>query len=244
MLEERLAAARQRYPGVSLAPERFAARLASVAGVREFADLFLAEACLAGDVAAVRVLDALLREAAVAAGTSSHLDEAVQRVRVRLLVGDGGSPKLGEYAGQGPLSAWLRTTLVHTVASLERSERPAEPLDSLVMLELPDEAVWPDSALARSEARQRLRDALESALMRLSRKERVLLRQHYLDGLTLEELAAYEQVHRATVARWLASAREALLAALQGETADMPELWGLVQSRLTLSIGRLLEEHD
>ncbi|MFZ5439180.1 MAG: sigma-70 family RNA polymerase sigma factor [Myxococcota bacterium] len=242
MFDERLASARQKYPQVSLAPERFAARLARAPDAQEPADLFLAEACLAGDDGALKTLDALLRELARAAGPSAHLDEAVQQVRVRLLVGHAGPPKLAEYAGQGPLAAWLRTTLVHTVAGLERREKPSEPLDSLAMLELPDEAEWPDTALARREARAKLRDALERALQKLSRKERVLLRQHYLDGLTLEQLAAYERVHRATIARWMAAAREALLGALEAETAAMPELWGLVQSRLTLSISRLLDE--
>lgn len=242
MFDAQLAAARQRYPHVALAPERFAARLARTPSPEDVADLYLAEACLAQDHAALTVLDELLQRLARAAGPSSHLDEAVQVVRVRLLLGHEGPPKLEEYAAQGPLVAWLRTIVVHTVATLERRAKPTEPIDSLAMLELPDEAEWPDTALARREARAKLRDALERALQKLSRKERVLLRQHYLDGLTLEQLAAYERVHRATIARWMASAREALLGALEAETAAMPELWGLVQSRLTLSISRLLEE--
>ncbi len=37
------------------------------------------------------------------------------------------------------------------------------------------------------------------------------MRQHYLDGLTLDELATLYGTHRATAARWLAAARQALL---------------------------------
>jgi len=217
--DEAFLAAQRRYPSVQLPEAAFLARLAAHPDATDRDDLFLAAACLAGDTAALKQLDALLLSVAPLIGRSSSVpvDEVLQVVRVRLVMGTGGAPRLRDYAGRGSLVSWIKTIVVHTSVSLARRLKPNEPIDSLAMLELPDEREWPEASVARSEARTRLRDALERALTRLSRKERTLLRQHYLDGLTLEELAAYLRVHRATVARWLAAAREALLAALEAE---------------------------
>jgi RNA polymerase sigma-70 factor, ECF subfamily len=69
-----------------------------------------------------------------------------------------------------------------------------------------------------------------------------------LDGLTIDELATMHRVHRATVARWLVAAREQLtadarsrfitLAGLEG--SDLGHAGELVESQLTVSLGRLL----
>jgi RNA polymerase sigma-70 factor, ECF subfamily len=238
--------ARRKYPGVKLAPEQFERRLAENPSASDVADLYLAEACLEGDPAGLQAFEQLLsnlRDVAARASPVSF-DEVLQVVRVRLLVKQDGGRRLADYEGRGTLASWLKTVVIHTAVSLGRRERTGEHVDSLVMLELPDEREWPEMSLARHVARTRMRDALERALARLTRQQRVLLRQHYLDDLTLEELAAYSRVHRATIARWMAAAREALLAALEEEAGDLEELWGLVQSRLTLSVSRLLAESD
>lgn len=238
--------AHRKYPSVKLTPARFEQRLAANPTATDLADLYLAEACLEGDPAALEQLDQLLSSLRDVAARASLVafDEVLQVVRVRLLVEQDGGRRLTDYEGRGALASWLKTIVIHTAVSLGRRERTGDRVDSLVMLELPDERDWPETSLARHVARTRLRDALERALARLTRQQRVLLRQHYLDELTLEELAAYSRVHRATVARWMAAAREALLVALEHEAGDLEELWSLVQSRLTLSVSRLLAEGD
>lgn len=243
---EALELARRKYPAVKSTPSQFALRLTQHPSSTDVADLFLSEACLEGDAAALEELERLLaslRDVATRA-SSVPFDEVLQVVRVRLLVKQDGGRRLADYEGRGSLASWLKTIVIHSAVSLGRRERTGDRVDSLVMLELPDEREWPEMSLARHVARTRLRDALERALTLLTRQQRVLLRQHYLDELTLEELAAYHRVHRATVARWMAAAREALLAALEEEAGDLDELWSLVQSRLTLSVSRLLAESD
>src|SRR5262249_492438 len=53
--------------------------------------------------------------------------------------------------------------------------------------------------------------AVAHALQALATRERNLLRQHYLDGLTIDALGKLYRVHRATVARQIAAAREKVL---------------------------------
>ena len=63
-------------------------------------------------------------------------------------------------------------------------------------------------------------DALRAAFAKLSARERNLLRMHHLHGLTVDELAPMFRVHRATVARWITSAREHLLTETRDSLRD------------------------
>ncbi|MFC1610733.1 transcriptional regulator, partial [Myxococcota bacterium] len=84
----------------------------------------------------------------------------------------------------------------------------------------------------------------------LSAKDRNLLRQSLLDGLSIDQLGAIYRVHRATAARWLAGARErvlketlsALRQRLKIDEAEFKSLINLVRSQLDLSLARLLDK--
>src|SRR5262249_41683920 len=55
--------------------------------------------------------------------------------------------------------------------------------------------------------------AFREAVQSLSDRERILVRQHFLDGVSVNDLGRLYRVHRATAGRWLERARDALLAA-------------------------------
>jgi RNA polymerase sigma-70 factor (ECF subfamily) len=71
-----------------------------------------------------------------------------------------------------------------------------------------------------------------------------------MDGLNIDEIAALYQVHRATAARWLASARAQLLEKtrrrmseqLQLKATETHAVFGLIQSQVDVSLSRLLSE--
>jgi hypothetical protein len=92
--------------------------------------------------------------------------------------------------------------------------------------------------------------AFAAAFSALAPRQRTLLRQQVLDGLTIDELGALYRVHRATAARWLERAREALLSgtrtALERElkvsATECESIMRLAQSQLHVSIRRLLGE--
>jgi RNA polymerase sigma-70 factor, ECF subfamily len=81
-------------------------------------------------------------------------------------------------------------------------------------------------------------------------EQRGLLRLHYVEGVTTEQLAKMRRVGRATVVRRLADARDALVAGVHERIAartgvDRAELEAtlrLVRSQLDLSLVRLLRE--
>lgn len=248
LLDEALTEGALRHEGVVLTAERFDERLSRV--LREspdvpltelnLDDLFLAAACEAGDRLALLRFDSLLvalRPLADQVATAG--DEVLQQARVKLL----GEGRLADYAGRSALTHWLKATVLNLALNLRRTQHPTRSLDEpdLGILELPDLAEWADASLSREEARRLLRDALARAMAKLTRTSRSLLRQHYLDGVTLEGLAGYHGVHRATVARWIAEAKEALLGHLEAELhGQLDSLLVQVRSRASLGLRSLL----
>jgi len=249
VLEDHFARAAALLPGVELSPERFDERVARAlenADARldslHLADLYLAAACEARHpLALVRLDELLVSLRPVAQRVVSASDEVLQQARVKLVVGDEG--RLADYGGRSPLTHWLKATVLNLALNVRRAQRSADSLDDpdLAIFEVRDVAEFPDETLSREQARVVLREALRRAMARLTRTSRSILRQHYLDGVTLEGLARYHGVHRATVARWLAEAKEVLLGHLESELhGQLDSLLGQVRSRATLGLRSLL----
>ncbi len=223
-----LVAGRASYPAVGLSDDElleafeaaFApARATSVdpvaTAVRCPADLFLAIAAHAGDPEALRVLDHLLADVkpALRGVVLDHdIDELAQQLRVRLVIGTGGrAAALASYTGKGPLRAWLRVALLRS--GLDHRRRPTDAiLDETAWLAIPADSTDPALALLRRSAGPTVRAAIEQAMTRLDARDRLVLRQHLLDGLAPPELAALHGVHRVTAFRWIATIRQRLLA--------------------------------
>jgi RNA polymerase sigma-70 factor (ECF subfamily) len=214
--------ARAQHPSVVLDSERFAAHLgrlgiAITAEHPHAVDLYLAFGCSIGDPAAIATFDRELVPIAQAAAqridrSPDFVDEVVQLARERLLVATAtGESRIGDYAGQGPLRAWVRIAAVRMAMNLLRDRRR----DMLVDDEAFFDVVTFGSDAEREQARARYGEACSEALRvafaKLTPRERHLLRMHHLHGLTVDELAPTLRVHRATVARWIAAARERLL---------------------------------
>ena len=217
-----LAAARERWPEVAVDAAALARHLAGL-GVAaaplpaHAADLVLACACARGDGAAVVVFDRemapVMRAAARRIDDSADFaDEVAQVARERLLVArDGLPPRIAEYEGQGALAAWVRVAAMRIAMNLLRERRRNVLVDDEAFFDLAIEVGEQDRAAARARYGEACADSLRAAFAGLTPRERNLLRMHHLHGLTVDELAPSFGVHRATVARWLAAARERLL---------------------------------
>ena len=78
--------------------------------------------------------------------------------------------------------------------------------------------------------------------------ERAVLKLHYLDGLSIDEVGVAYRVSRATAARWLAKARARVVDETQrrlseklGRSApNADSLLAMVQSELHLSLSRII----
>jgi RNA polymerase sigma-70 factor (ECF subfamily) len=179
-------------------------------------DLFLACACLHGDRHAWRELSRL-HLARVAEWVAridrspSFADEVRQRLAEKLLHDDSGTPKLALYNGRGPLGAWLRVAAVREAQNARRGARPQVDADE-VPLASPDED--PEIRLFKHNYSREFKEAFAGVLATLSADERNVLRLHYLDGMTIEEVGRAYRVSRATAARWIADAKEKITSAV------------------------------
>jgi RNA polymerase sigma-70 factor (ECF subfamily) len=189
------------------------------ADVRYPADLQLAAAALAGDAEALTAVEGLIADIkpALRGVVLDHeIDELAQELRVKLLVGE--PPKLAAYAGKGPLRAWLRVALVR--AGLDRRRAPRDvQLDETAWLAIPADDPDPALAALRTSIGPAVRGALEQALSQLPSRDRLMLRQHLLDGLSPPDLATLHGVHRVTAFRWLASIKQRVLGDVRAQLA-------------------------
>ncbi len=217
-------------------------------------ELHLAIGCARGDPAAIGHLERSYLDVVPAALASMKLPAATVEdvraaVRDKLLLPDGERrPRVLDYAGLGRLRGLVQVSAVRTAISLLRRgarELPVAADDVAARLATPDADA--ELALIKEQYRTAFAAAFGEAVQALDRRDRNLLRLHFLGGVTLERLAAMYGVHRATVVRWLAAARAALFAgtrdrmrAALGGGDELDDALALIQSRLDVSVGRLL----
>jgi RNA polymerase sigma-70 factor (ECF subfamily) len=260
-LEEVRVRGARRWPGVEVAATDLAAHLrvvvpgdAPVAALHA-EDLYLACACAAGDA---RALKAFERE--LLCQVPEYLrhidrdpvfvDEVRQRLRERLFVAaPGARPRIVEYTGRGALGAWLRVVAIRVALNLKRRAKPTVPAEGEHAPVLRSPAPDPEVDYLKTRYAEDFRAAFQATLGALSADERNLLKLHYLDGLNIDEIGVAYHVHRATVARWLAHARERILAETRTRLAerlaaaedDVDSVLDLVRSQLDVSLHKMLK---
>jgi RNA polymerase sigma-70 factor (ECF subfamily) len=264
-LDETIAAARAAFPEIAVDDDAFAAFAAArvceapdlALALRQIpaGDLLLACGCAAGDAKAQASFDHLLDEVEAAAiavrAPADTVDEVKQMLRAQLLVARGDRPPaIAGYAGRGSLRAWLRITATRELVRQIKKQLRDVPLEQAI-LDQPGEG---DPVLERLKAQYRAEfaAALGEALLDLDARERTLLRLSVLDQLGIDEIGAIYAVHRATAARWLVKAKAALVDATQKRLAgrlrleeeEVTSVIRMIQSKLDVSVERLLDEAD
>lgn len=266
-LREQWVRARERWPDIELGEHDYLAHARTHAGGRGDAgtklhleDLFLACACARRDEAALRIFESNVLPAADAAvrsldGADGFVDEVRQRLRTKLLVGDGDSAaKIAEYAGRGPLVAWVTVASVRTGLSLLRETKRAEKYAGdawAEVLTLPDTGDMEVDYL-KGRYRQDFAAGFTDACASLPARDRTILRMHFMDGLNIDQIGRIYGVHRATVARWIAKSRVALLEGTRSylvkhlalQPAEFSSFDRLIRSQLDVSLGGLFGSED
>jgi len=261
-LAEMIAAARAAWPKVELDDDRFLAHvrarvpdgvpLETAAAELHASDLYLACACADGDRAALAAFELHYLSAVDRALRRLELDaddvhEVKQRVRISLFVAEDGPPRIAGYTGRGGLRSWLRVVAVHDAFAMKRVARRYESVDEDRLVDLACAGATPEVAYLKRLYRREFERAFRDAIQGLATRERTLIRQHFLDGVTVIELAHLYRVHRVTAARWLADARDALLASTRAfliERLDVPAaeieaILRLVLSQLEINLDPL-----
>lgn len=111
------------------------------------------------------------------------------------------------YSGRGDLGAWVRAIAVHE--ALKRARRSRREVSTELGAELP--MPEPELVAMRGAYGAEFTRALSESFQALTAQERTLLRQYFLDGLTIDVLAGLYKIHRATAARRVAAARTRLV---------------------------------
>ncbi len=260
---ERVASEGRAAWGVEIAPEVLAAYLAQrapdrtepLAALRAMhtTDLYLACACSGGDARAIARFEADVLPAAEPAIARIDRDpgfvrDLLHEVRVRLLVSEDGPPRISAYLGRGPLTSWVQVVAMRAAYDAKRA-KPAEVLeDADALAVLPFDGEDAELARMRSELAGPFKRAFGEALAGLDARERNVLRMYLLEGVSSEAIGRMYRVHRATVARWIASIHEQLLAQtkkrlskeLKVSSNELESLMRLLTSRLEVSIATVL----
>lgn len=255
-----VARARSAWKAVSVPDERFATFLGGRIAAADLetarvADLWAACACGTGDGKAIAEVEArYFPDVDAALGkmglSADRIGEVKQGLRKVLFVGDpdvGTAPRITEYRGTGDLRAWLRVTAMRAALKLLRKEGRETPTDD-ALLEARAQQDDPELAYMKAAYRAAFKVAFQEALESLLPRERTLLKQQVVDGLGIDELAPLYQVHRATAARWVQSAREKLLVRTRRtfmlnariSSDECESIMRLVRSQLDMSLHRRL----
>ncbi len=249
------ARALEKYPGIRLAPDdleqflaaRHAEGASDDAGIEE--DLCLAFACAQGDPKALVYVDRLvlsqvpkmLRHMRLADAT---VDDVQQELRVLLLVPKEGQPgKIADFGGRSPLFAWVRVSAIRLALRSSRKKGARAEVGDDEAIVSRESGIDEALLFLKDDQRRVFRDALCAAVAGLPADDVMRLRLHYIDGLSLDDLARLEGVHRATVARWLSKARESILAGTKEglregrlSESECVSLLGIAQSRFEWSL--------
>lgn len=205
-------------------PSRCASEPPSAAtfDARIIADLYLVFGCLQGDETAASLLETsyirklahTLRRGEV---PSEVVDDVLGKLREQLFVGTpGNAPLLARFGGRGDLASWLRISAVRLMLKHRRRHgRDVRIYDDMLQVMEASLVYEPELDPLRHEFRQRFKDSFRAAFAALPAEDRMLLLQHYVDGLTTEQLGRLLHLHRVSVSRRLAAARRDLLARLR-----------------------------
>jgi len=216
-------------------------------------DLYLAFACSRGDNKALASFDREMRKDLEAAYAKLRVppdrrDDVRQQLWEKLFVGPP-HPRILDYSGIGRLRFWFRVTVLRNLLDDLRAEkRSIEVLNDDIVLGAPATGSDPEIEHLKKVYRNEVGAAFEETVRALGPEDRNVLRSYYARQMSIDEIGAAFGIHRATAARRVNGARERLLAEtrrrlsekLALKSRDLDSVFRLIESRLHISVGRLL----
>jgi RNA polymerase sigma-70 factor (ECF subfamily) len=216
-------------------------------------ELYLVAGCVARDPEAYqaferRYLGTLTHTVGRIVLSADQADELRQQLRVSLLLGD--APKIGSFRGQGPLGAWVQVCAVRLALRLGAARERLVGQDTSLLEGLVSQEADQELLAAKSQYRDAFQAALEECFMAMPTRQKTLLRMHFLDGMSIDEMGQVFHVHRATIARWLLAIRREVLEQisrkisldLRTSSSEFRSMVRLVSPDVRLSLHRILGE--
>lgn len=255
-LDHALASARAAHPAIAVDEARFVThvlgftdgQLAALASLRTV-DLYVAFASAEGDARAIRHVEDTELDSARAHLRRMRLDdddaaEVLQLARQRLLLAADAQPaRMRSYAGRAPLSAWLRVVVGRVALNWLRARGRSDAPRALEPESL-GAGPGPELAALRARYAEAFAEAFREAFAALDTEQRLLLKQHFLDGMPTAALAKLYRLHRVSVLRRLEAARDVLrtgieqrlIASCQLSGSELESVLRLVRSQLDVSL--------
>jgi len=256
-LREYVAAGRAAHPEFPIDDADFTAYVAARARdgapppAAHAGDLLLGYACARGLPTALETFHRLYagviaRVLGRRSATQDTANDVTQIVHERLLVAaPGKTPRIADYKGAGPLRSWISTTAATTLQELRRASgrRSDKHADAALHQDLPAE-LDPEIAYLKERYRGDIETAIGAAWTAMADGERALLRLYYHERIKIDRLGVMYQINRATAARRVAAARDALADGIREQIRDRLHLTptqyasiiALVRSDLEVSI--------
>jgi RNA polymerase sigma-70 factor, ECF subfamily len=254
-----LRSARAAWPTIDLSSEQFEAHIGRHAPADEppetalrrmhTDDLYLACACALGNSDAILVfeqhcLSGLDNAISRYCDSPDQVAEVKQRVRERALVGDAGPPGIDRFSGRGDLRGWVRVIAVREAIDMLRRSRREIAVDDDTLLHGFVTPGDPELEHVKTRYLEEFKRAFSDALRGLPARDHMLLRQHVIDDLTIDQLAVFYRVHRATAARNLQRTRRAVLQAtrerlasrLEVKPRELDSILRLIRSQLEVTL--------
>jgi RNA polymerase sigma-70 factor (ECF subfamily) len=208
----------RKWPLVKLGFEAFFGHCTRVLGAsaeeaelpREAADLYLCCACVEAQPEALRAFESEgmgVAKAAIARinREADFVQDTLQEVWDKLLLGS--EPRVKQYAGRGPLKAWVRVTATRVALDRNRARGRLALRHVELSEQLAARSTSPEAQLTKARFGPAFVQALRDAVAGLSAQERNVLRMHLSGHCSIDEIGRAYNVHRATSARWLDRAR-------------------------------------
>jgi len=252
----------QAWPRIELAPETFFAFLArrvdcdaaASLGTLRADDLYLLCAYLEGTRGAAALFEAGYLTPARRAvrrlrAGDDEVAEIIQRLRCRLLLDRAVDPGRRHYVGSGSLVSWVCVCAVREVWHQRHRDRRTSWIGEGALEELPAKCEDNELAYLKQLYRGEFKAAFQEALASLSTKQRNILRYYICKGLNISAIGVIYGVHRATVARWIAKARDELreqtrdrlVRRVRIDRNKFDSILRLINSQMDMSLQRCLE---
>ncbi len=178
------------------------------------------------------------------------IEEIKQALRHRVLLDRAIDPDHKQYMGAGSLASWMCVWAVREVGHRRDRRGRDESFDEHTLIDLPTKDEDQELAYLKQLYRREFKDAFKEALDSLAPRDRNVLRYNVLKGLNIEQIGAIYRVHRATVARWIAHAREQLLhqtrellsRRVRASNDELESILRLIESQMDVSLNRCLND--
>jgi len=222
----------RKWPLVKLGFETFSGHCSRLLGPseeedlpREAADLYLCCACADAQPEALRAFESEGMSVAKAAISrinceADFVQDTLQEVWDKLLLGS--EARVRQYAGRGPLKAWVRVTATRVALDRYRARGRLAGRQVELSEQLAAQQASPEAMLTKARYGAAFEQALRAAVEALSAQERNVLRMHVAGRCSIDEIGRAYNVHRATAARWLDRTRAQIYESVRHDLCERP----------------------